>query len=198
MSYTTLPPQQADWQSFIDVFLAKNAQLNLSAIRDAEGVFVKHICDALEWVNAFPFPEGVSVIDVWTGGWVPLLPLATYYPHIQFTGLDSVRKKVAAVQEMADTLGLQNVKTVRARAEDHKQQYDILTARAMSSAENLFARCFHLVKKGGYFMLYKMYTEDEDDMLYSLAGGKGLTFVQEYFYTLYEWDIQRVIYVFQK
>lgn len=48
MSYTTLPPQQADWQSFIDVFLAKNAQLNLSAIRDAEGVFVKHICDALE------------------------------------------------------------------------------------------------------------------------------------------------------
>jgi len=48
MSYTTLPPQQADWQSFIDVFLAKNAQLNLSAIRDPEGVFVKHICDALE------------------------------------------------------------------------------------------------------------------------------------------------------
>lgn len=39
---------QSDRQHFIDTFLAKNAQLNLSSIRDEEGVFVKHICDALE------------------------------------------------------------------------------------------------------------------------------------------------------
>lgn len=43
---------RADRQQFIDVFLAKNSQLNLSSIRDQDGVFLKHIFDTLEIQNA--------------------------------------------------------------------------------------------------------------------------------------------------
>ena len=91
-------------QPFVDVFLTKNAELNLSAIRDAEGVFVKHVQDALEINKKVTFVSGQSVIDVGTGGGIPLLPLAISNPHVQFTGLDSVRKKTEAVADMAKQL----------------------------------------------------------------------------------------------
>ncbi|MEI7477059.1 MAG: RsmG family class I SAM-dependent methyltransferase [bacterium] len=78
---------------------------------------------------------------------MPLLPLAITYPENQFTGLDSVRKKVEAVADMAHTLGLQNVKTVRSRSEDYTGSFDILTARAVAFSDELFRNTYHLVKK---------------------------------------------------
>ncbi|MBP6911105.1 class I SAM-dependent methyltransferase [Patescibacteria group bacterium] len=66
---------------------------------------------------------------------------------MNFTGLDSVKKKTVAITEMADTLGLRNVEVVRSRAEQHRKQYDILTARAMAYIDDLLTRSYHLVKK---------------------------------------------------
>lgn len=56
------------WQKLIDVFLAKNSELNLSAIRDADGVFVKHIQDSLELLKVIDFVDNSLVVDVGTGG----------------------------------------------------------------------------------------------------------------------------------
>jgi len=56
------------WQQLIDVFLAKNGELNLSAIRDADGVFVKHIQDSLELLKVIQIPDNAFVVDVGTGG----------------------------------------------------------------------------------------------------------------------------------
>lgn len=53
-------------QQFIDIFLAKNTELNLSAIREAEGVFTKHVSDALELTKIRKFEDGQQVIDVGT------------------------------------------------------------------------------------------------------------------------------------
>lgn len=69
------------------------------------------------------------------------------YPDAHFTGLDSVRKKTVAIADMAHSLGLQNVDVVWSRAEEHKKQYDVLTARAMAYIDELMQRCYHLVKK---------------------------------------------------
>lgn len=59
--------KQADWTKLITVFLEKNAQINLSAIRDVDGVYKKHILDSLETMNAFEFLPGMHVADVGTG-----------------------------------------------------------------------------------------------------------------------------------
>lgn len=72
-------------QQLIDVFLEKNTHLNLSAIRDAEGVRNKHILDSLELTKIVNFPTGTSCLDVGTGGGFPLLPLAITYPEVRFT-----------------------------------------------------------------------------------------------------------------
>ncbi|MBU0626451.1 class I SAM-dependent methyltransferase [Patescibacteria group bacterium] len=82
----------------IKIFLEKNSQINLSAIRDADGVLVKHIQDSLELDKVLQIPPKSSlsqgrtftVCDVGTGGGFPLLPLAMTHSDVSFIGIDSV------------------------------------------------------------------------------------------------------------
>lgn len=76
-----------------------------------------------------------------------MLPLALTYPTWSCTGLDSTRKKLTAVQAIADVLGAKNVSTIWSRAEDHKATYDIVTARAVTYADQLLHWSLPLVKK---------------------------------------------------
>lgn len=186
------------WKPFINVFLAKNKQLNLSAIRDEDGVFVKHVSDALELDKIRKFEKWQQVIDVWTWGGIPLLPLAISNPDVHFTGLDSVRKKTVAIADMAQELWLQNVHVVWSRAEEHQVKYDVLTARAMAYIDDLMNRCYHLVKKWGYFILYKMRSEEEEAAIDTACEKYKLAFEKQHMYTLFEGDIQRVIYILKK
>ena len=185
-------------KKFIDIFLEKNKEINLSAIRDADWVYIKHILDSLELNKIFPLVDWTNIIDVWTGGWFPLLPLAITHPHVHFTWLDSVRKKTEAVTDMAKKLWIKNVSMVWLRAEDFDWKFDILTARAMSYIDNLLLRCNHIVKKGWYFVFYKMHSEDEDKHVTQLCHTYRLTMKYKHIYTLFPWDIERVIYVLKK
>jgi 16S rRNA (guanine527-N7)-methyltransferase len=185
-------------QPLIDTFLKKNTEINLSAIRDAQWVYTKHILDSLELQKFFYLQAGVRVIDVWTGWWFPLLPLAISNPLVHFVWLDSVRKKTDAVAAMASILWLQNISMVRARAEDHHEIYDILTARAMAFSDKLFSWTYHLVKKWWHFVLYKMFSEEEESWIDSYALQRKMTILHKHYYKLFDDDIQRVIYVLQK
>lgn len=187
-------------EPFVEAFLQKNKELNLSAIRDADGIFLKHVLDSLEVskVESAKFVKWKEVIDVWTWGGIPLLPLAMDYPDVHFTWLDSVKKKTVAICDMAQTLNLKNVDVVWSRAEDHKKQYDILTARAMAYIDDLMKRCYHLVKKGGLFILYKMFSEEEEARVDSYCEQRNMKVLSKHYYKLFEEDIQRVIYVIQK
>jgi 16S rRNA G527 N7-methylase RsmG len=66
---------------------------------------------------------------------------------VQCTGIDSTRKKVDAVNEMITNLKIPNTKALRTRAEDHKEQYDYVTARAVRYIDKLLPQIHHLVKK---------------------------------------------------
>ena len=97
----------------IEIFMKKNSQLNLSAIRDPEGIFVKHIQDSLEVDSIIKFPAKSEVLDIGTGSGFPLIPLAMINPEVQFTGIDSVGKKAKAVNEMLTDLEIKNTKVER-------------------------------------------------------------------------------------
>ena len=193
------------WNRFIETFIAKNTELNLSAIRSADDIFVKHICDALqlqalekqEWHRFFQAWD--AVIDVGTGGGIPLLPLAITYPDVHFTGLDSVRKKIDAVADMAQKLGISNVETIWSRAEDYEYgQYDVMTARAVAFSDKLFKWTYTLVKKWWLFILYKMFSEEEESRLDSYVAQRKMTMLHKHYYKLFDDDIQRVLYIIKK
>lgn len=190
---------QSDWNNLIHTFLEKNKQINLSAIRDEDGVYHKHILDALEIENVFPLLPGMNVCDVWTGGWFPLLPLAIKYPDVHFVGMDSVKKKLDAIQDMANQLDIQNIELLRKRAEECKdRQFDVITARAVAYVDKLLPWTKHLLKQWWCWILYKQVDEAERQDLIRLCGQLNLKLEKRHNYKLFEWDIDRVIYVVRR
>lgn len=183
----------------ISVFLEKNKQINLSAIRDEEWVYNKHILDALEVDNIFSLTPGMDVCDVWTGGGFPLLPLALSHPDVNFVGMDSVRKKLDAIQDMATQLEINNIELLRKRAEECKdRQFDVITARAVAYVDKLLPWTKHLLKQGGCWILYKQVDEVERQDLIRLCGQLNLKLEKRHNYKLFEGDIDRVIYVIRR
>ncbi len=185
-------------KELIDQFISINSYTNLSAIRDPEGIQIKHIQDSLEINKVFAFKPGTTLCDVGTWWGFPLLPIAISNPHIQCTGIDSTRKKIDAINTMIENLNIQNAKAIWTRAEEHNEQYDYVTARAVGYIDKLLPRVHHLVKKGGRLILYKQHTPEESQDI--IHFGKKYHFIvqKKHTYQLFDWDIQRIIYVLKK
>lgn len=183
----------------IQTFLEKNKQINLSAIRDEEWVRVKHIQDSLELEKIVDWKEWMRIADIWTGGGFPLMPLAISHPECNFVWIDSVRKKTIAVWEILDELWIKNVEMMWSRIEDIKNQtFDLVTARAVAYADKLLNRATPLVKKWWMIALMKQINEEEKKVLLTVANKKNLTLEKEYKYKLFDWDIDRIIYLLKK
>ena len=141
----------------------------------------------------------LSIVDVWTWSWFPVLPLAIEKPEWKFVWIESVRKKVDAVNDIIEKLGLKNIKIIWTRAEDYKdQKFDILTARAVAYIDKLLKFTKHLVKKWWYFVLYKLDSEQEYKDILKNCKKYNLELVLKHPYTLFDGDIKRMIYVLKK
>ncbi len=183
----------------IHAFLEKNKQINLSAIRDENWVIVKHIQDSLELEKIIDWKEWMKIADIWTGWGFPLMPLAISHPECNFVWIDSVRKKTIAVWEILDELWVKNVEMMRTRIEDIKNQtFDLVTARAVAYSDKLLNRATPLVKKWGRIALMKQVNDEEKKVLLDTAKKKNLVLEKEYNYKLFDWDIERVIYILSK
>ena len=179
--------------------MEKNKQINLSAIRDEEWVKVKHIQDSLELEKIINWEEWMRIADIWTGWGFPLMPLAISHPECNFVWIDSVRKKTIAVWEILDELGVKNVEMMRTRIEELKNQtFDLVTARAVAYSDKLLNRATPLVKKWWRIALMKQVNDEEKIVLLNIANQKNLVLENEYNYKLFEWDIDRVIYILRK
>lgn len=154
-----------------------NSYMNLTAIREEDGILVKHIADSLKIA---PFvPKNTKILDVGCGGGFPSLPLAIARPDISVTSLDSTEKKVNYVGETAKLLGLSNLTTLCGRAEDlaHdpalRESFDAVTARAVASLPVLCELCLPFVKCGGLFIAMKS-GEVNEELAASAGGAKKL------------------------
>ena len=188
-----------DWKLLINAFLEKNKQINLSAIRDEDWVRIKHIQDTLELEKIIEWKEWMRIADIWTGGGFPLMPLAISHPECNFVWIDSVRKKTIAVSEILDELSVKNVEMMRTRIEEIKNQtFDLVTARAVAYADKILNRATPLVKKWGKVALMKQVNDEERGVLLDIAKKKNLVLEMEHRYQLFDWDIDRVIYILSK
>jgi 16S rRNA (guanine527-N7)-methyltransferase len=138
-----------------------NQKFNLTAIRDVESIRVKHFLDSLSCVLAWKAAPPQRLVDVGTGAGFPGIPLKILYPTMQLTLVESVGKKVKFCQHVVDTLGLENVTVIHARAEDlgqkveHRESYDWAVARAVANLNVLSEYLLPLVKVGGTVLAQK-------------------------------------------
>ena len=159
-----------------------NSKINLTAITDDEGIAVKHFLDCLLVTKSAEFKSGMKVIDVGTGAGFPGLVIAAAYPEVKVTLLDSTGKKLKAVQDMAEKMGVSNAEIVHMRAEDagkstdFREQYDFSTARAVAELRVLAEYTLPFVKKGGTFLSLKGSTALEElsagEKAVHVLGGK--------------------------
>ena len=149
------------------LLLEKNQVMNLTAIREPEGVARLHMLDCAALLNCADF-EGKTLIDVGTGAGFPGLPLKILVPSLQVTLLDYLNKRVDRLNEVAGQLGLTGVTAIHARAEEQAQvkgfrdSFDFAAARAVADLRLLAELCLPYVKVGGSFLSMKSVESDQE------------------------------------
>lgn len=142
-----------------------NERVNLISRKDFEHLYERHILHSLGIAKVVVFKKGSRIVDVGTGGGFPLVPLAVLFPHCTFHGIDGIGKKIAAVQGVIQGLGLTNCTAEQVRSEDHKQRYDFMVSRAVTTLPEFLRMTKHLVPKGAGRLFYLKGGELADELL---------------------------------
>ncbi len=188
------------FEKFLKIFIEKNSQINLSAIRDENWIINKHFIDSV-FLNIFVELEW-KVADMWTGWGFPLIPLAITNPDCQFVWIDSVWKKLKAVEDFAKELDLKNISTINGRAEEigqnekHRETFDFVVSRATAFFPVLLEYVIPLLKVWWIFCAYKLEDKEELKSIKKALGKLHCKIIKVKNYEL-EWQ-QRVIVFIEK
>lgn len=140
-----------------------NAKINVISRKDIDELYTRHVLHSLGIAKVQEFKPGSYVLDVGTGGGFPGIPLAILFPETRFYLIDVIAKKIKVVQEVADGLGLQNVKAEQIRAENVKGDFDFIVSRAVTNMPDFVKWVKDKIKK-------KQNHEHKNGILY-LKGG---------------------------
>jgi len=142
------PVQLSQFAALDELYNDWNSKINVISRKDVEGLFEKHILHSLSIAAAFEFADGSSIVDLGTGGGFPGIPLAIFYPNVQFHLVDSIGKKIKVVNAVAEAIGLKNVSTRHSRVEDIKdRRFDFVVSRAVAPLKDLWTWSKPLLKK---------------------------------------------------
>ena len=143
------------------MLLEKNQVMNLTAIREPEGVTRLHFLDCATLLKYCDF-QGKTLIDVGTGAGFPGMVLKILVPSLKVTLLDSLSKRLDWLTEVYEDLdGVDSITTVHGRAEEFalekgfRDSFDFAAARAVANLRVLCELCLPFVKVGGHFLAMK-------------------------------------------
>lgn len=126
-----------------------NEKINVISRKDMEHFYEHHVLHSLAIATQFEFKPGSQVMDLGAGGGFPGVPLAIFFPEVQFHLVDSINKKLKVVKEIADALQIKNISTQHTRAEEIKQRkFDVVVSRAVAPLKDLWGWSKPLLKKG--------------------------------------------------
>ena len=189
--------------AFCDYLLEYNQHTNLTAIRDKESIFLKHIYDSLTIIKVVDFNTINTVLDIGTGPGFPGIVLKFIYPNIQITLLDSNNKKTKFLETVKNNFQLENITIVNSRAEEyinnHRESFDLVTSRAVARLNILVELAIPYIKIDGLFIAMKGIKE-ETESEEGIESAKLLSAkIKEVYQTILPIEkSERTIYVFQK
>ncbi|MEZ5047601.1 MAG: 16S rRNA (guanine(527)-N(7))-methyltransferase RsmG [Chitinophagaceae bacterium] len=138
--FEQLGPLYRDW----------NAKINVVSRKEIDLLYQNHVLHSLSIATVFEFQAGTRVLDIGTGGGFPGIPLAIFFPEVEFVLVDSIKKKLTVVNDVIEQLQLKNVTTFWGRVEDYpeKKSFDMVVSRAVTSLGNLWHWANPFLKKG--------------------------------------------------
>lgn len=153
--------QMTQFEAYYRLLVEWNEKMNLTGITERDAVYEKHFYDSLTASGVAGFREAESLADIGSGAGFPSLPLKIAFPHLKITIVDALAKRIRFLEEVVSALGLAQVTCIHGRAEevarmaDHRDRYDVATARAVARLAALNELCLPFVRTGGMFIAMK-------------------------------------------
>jgi 16S rRNA (guanine527-N7)-methyltransferase len=202
----SLTSQQIEqYEIYYKTLVEWNEKMNLTAITEKQEVYLKHFFDSITAGFYFNFDQPLTICDVGAGAGFPSIPIKIAFPKIRVTIVDSLNKRIHFLEHLADQLQLDHVRFIHDRAEtfgqlkEHREAYDVVTARAVARMSVLSELCLPLVKIGGTFIAMKGASGKEEldagEKAISLFGG---VVKESFVFSLPFEESERHIYLIQK
>jgi 16S rRNA (guanine527-N7)-methyltransferase len=140
-------------ERFVSLLLEWNQKINLISRRDVDGVWENHILHSISPLFKLTLQGKSRILDLGTGGGLPGIPMKIMAPSLRMTLVDSTQKKVMAVQDMIDKLGLKETDALWGRAEELSKQkalssqFDYIVSRAVAPLEELVQWCAPFLRR---------------------------------------------------
>jgi len=144
------PAQLQQFQQLEALYKEWNEKINVISRKDIDSLYEKHVLHSLSIAAIFQFQPGTTIIDLGTGGGFPGIPLAIFFPEVQFHLTDSIGKKLKVVNEVAAAIGLKNVTTEHTRTEEiQNRKFDFVVSRAVAPLRDLWRWSLPIIKAKG-------------------------------------------------
>ncbi len=179
-----------------------NEKINVTSITDEKEFLVKHFIDSLTISRLLSSSK--TLIDIGTGAGFPGVPLKIYNKNLKVTLIDSVNKKLNIIREVSKGIGLEDLEIIHIRAEElahdpqYREQFDIVTTRAVSNLTTITEYMLPFLKVGGKAICMKgpNYEEElkESNKAINILGGK----IEGVENLLISGDIERNIIIISK
>lgn len=167
--FTLTDRQKKQFQDYFELLVKWNQKINLTAILDEEGVYLKHFYDSIAPVLQKKITnQAIRLLDIGAGAGFPSIPIKILCPDIEVTIIDSLNKRIHFLNCLADKLHLESVYFYHGRAEDFGQDknfrasYDIVTARAVARLQILTELTIPFLKVGGQLIALKASAAEEE------------------------------------
>lgn len=190
--------QKKQFSGLFSLYQEWNEKINVISRKDIENLYINHVLHSLAIAKVTAFNPGACVLDVGTGGGFPGIPLAILFPETQFHLVDSIGKKITVVKNVADGIGLKNIKAEQIRAEQIKGEYDFIVSRAVTRLKEFYGWVHRKVKKQSSQPLYNgiLYLKggDLDEELAELKKSHQLIAISDFFKEEY-FETKKIVYI---
>lgn len=123
--------QREQFSTMLRLYPEWNEKINVISRKDIENLEVNHVLHSLALVKFIKFMPETTVMDLGTGGGLPGLPLAVYFPNVKFHLVDRVGKKLKVAQDIAEKIDLNNVTFQHGDVLEVKSKFDFVVSRAV-------------------------------------------------------------------
>lgn len=153
--------QWRQFEQYYEQLAEWNQKMNLTAIENRDDVYIKHFYDSISLSFFVSLDQVQTLADIGSGAGFPSIPLKIVYPHLRITIIDALNKRITFLRHLVETLKLDQVECIHARAEDaarlkeHRDAYEVVTARAVARMNVLNELCLPFVKPSGIFVAMK-------------------------------------------
>ena len=191
------PDQVTKFSALGSLYQYWNEKINVISRQDINQLYLHHVLHSLAIAKFIHFRPECRVLDVGTGGGFPGLPLAIFFPKVQFTLVDSIGKKIKVVKEISQEIKCNNVNAIHVRAENLNSSFDYVVSRAVTKMPTFVSWVKPLITPGKNQELRNgiiaLKGGDLDDELHKFAQKATIIPISTYFDEVF-FETKKIVY----